>query len=345
MLLLAEMYVLERVNDPERPQAKLAWVLPVIFLLWVNTHGSWLIGLAMLGLYIATAAFPFRWGAIRSRGMSPQVRNSLLGAAIASCAALFVNPYGWRLVAYPFNLAFHQKLNIENVEEWKPTDVHSVRGEILLVLLAVAVLWQLYRERDWELHDLAFVGAGLYSALSHSRFLYLFSILAAPAFAIRFPPVRRGPGYVPKPLLNLLTMTVLTIMAVQQVRLVKNVDSQKAMPLFPVEALPDLQAMHLQGRVFNDFLWGGYMIWNLREVPDFIDSRVDIFEYNGTFKDYLDIVRIKNSLQLLDQDHVRYVLFEQDAPLAYLLEHTSGWRVDYLKGNIVLLERTAAPSP
>jgi hypothetical protein len=341
MCLIAEMYLLECIYDRDTPRPALAWLLPPLYIVWVNTHGSWLIGIALLGIFFLTSAFPFQWGAISSRGMDAKTRRTILGASIASIAALFVNPYGWKLVAYPFNLAFHQKLNVENVEEWKPTDVHTVRGEILLVLLAIAILWQIYKQREWELHDLAFVGAGLYSALSHSRFLYMFAITAAPAFAMRFPPVRRGENYRPKPLLNLLTMAVLTIMAVKQTLLVKDVDSQKAMPLFPVDALPTLQAMHLQGKVFNDFLWGGYMIWNLRDVPDFIDSRVDIFEYNGTFKDYLDIIRIKDTARLLDQQNVRYVLYEQDAPLAYFLEHTSGWKIDYLKGNVVLLERTA----
>lgn len=340
MCLLAEMYLLDRINDPDHPRPGLAWFLPPLFALWVNTHGSWLIGLAMLGIYVVTAALPFQWGAIFSRGMQPKVRSSLLAASLASCAALFLNPYGWRLVAYPFNLAFHQKLNIENVEEWRPTDVHTVRGEILLGLLAIAILWQIYKERKWELHDLAFVGAGLYSALSHSRFLYLFAILAAPAFAAKFPPIQRGENYRPKPLLNFLAMLVLTIMAVKQIVLVKDVASQKAMPLFPVDATPDIEAMHLQGKVFNDFLWGGYMTWKMRDLPDFIDSRVDIFEYNGTFKDYLDIIRIKDTVHLLDQQKVRYVFFEHDAPLTYLLEHTSGWKVIYRKDNFELLERT-----
>lgn len=340
MCLIVEMYLLECIYDKEKPRPAMAWLLPPLYIVWVNTHGSWLIGIALLGIFFLTAAFPFRWGAISSRGMDSRTRTTMIGAILTSVAALFVNPYGWKLVAYPFNLAFHQKLNIENVEEWKPTDVHTVRGEILLVLLAIAIIWQIYKQREWELHDLAFVGAGLYSALSHSRFLYMFAITAAPAFAMRFPPVKRGENYRPKPLLNFAAMAVLTIMAVKQSMLVKDVDSQKTMPLFPVDAVADLRAMNLQGRVFNDFLWGGYMIWNLRDMPDFIDSRVDIFEYNGTFKDYLDIVRLKNTEKLLDQQKIRYVLFEQDAPLVYLLERTSHWKIDYLKGNVVLLERT-----
>jgi len=83
------------------------------------------------------------------------------------------------------------------------------------------------------------------------------------------------------------------------------------------------------------------MIWHLPDIPVFIDSRVDIFEYNGTLKDYLDIVRVENSLALLDKYKIQYVFFERDTPLVYLLEHAAGWRMDFARGNIVLIERCA----
>ena len=110
---------------------------------------------------------------------------------------------------------------------------------------------------------------------------------------------------------------------------------------FPNKALPYLSAFHPNGRVFNEFLWGGFLIWHDRHIPVFIDSRVDIFEYNGTFKDYLDIVRLKDSIALLNKYDIKYVLFEKDAPLTYLLKTTHQWKVDYEDGTTTLLERTS----
>ena len=62
------------------------------------------------------------------------------------------------------------------------------------------------------------------------------------------------------------------------------------------ESADYLQQFHPQGRVFNDCLWGGYLIWNVRHIPVFIDSRIDIYEYNGVFADYLDLTQLNNSL-------------------------------------------------
>jgi len=111
---------------------------------------------------------------------------------------------------------------------------------------------------------------------------------------------------------------------------------------YPVKALSYLQQLHPEGRIFNDCLWGGYLIWNARQIPVFMDSRIDIYEYNGVFPDYLDAIGVKNTLGILDKYRIRYVLFKQQSPVAYLLMHSSGWKIDYQDGTTVLLERSAA---
>lgn len=109
---------------------------------------------------------------------------------------------------------------------------------------------------------------------------------------------------------------------------------------YPVKALPYLQQLHPEGRVFNHFLWGGYLIWNARNIPVFIDSRVDIYERGGVFADYLDAIGIKKTLEVFDKYHIRYVLFDKDSPISYLLMHTQGWKIDYDDGTTMLFERT-----
>ena len=70
---------------------------------------------------------------------------------------------------------------------------------------------------------------------------------------------------------------------------------------------------------------------------------MDIFERNGTLRDYLDIIYLDRSLALLDRHQIRYVLFEKDTPLVYLLQQTHAWRTDYEDRQVVLLERASPP--
>ena len=107
--------------------------------------------MVVFGLFIAANSFTISIGCIDSRTLSmPRIKRLVL-CWLACAAALFLNPYGWRLVFYPFNLAFEQKLNIANIEEWKSLDFHTPRGRIMLFFLGLLFLFQLIRSRKWGL--------------------------------------------------------------------------------------------------------------------------------------------------------------------------------------------------
>jgi hypothetical protein len=93
-------------------------------------------------------------------------------------------------------------------------------------------------------------------------------------------------------------------------------------------------------------------------MKDFVDSRVDIFEYAGVLKDYLDLLGV-DTLQrrpepILDKYKIEYVLFPPSdstnknlvgGSLVYVLEHDPRWRVLYKDKVCVLLEKQAGASP
>ena len=130
------------------------WLIPPLFCLWANTHGSWLIGMVIFSTVIGAGLFQGEWGFIAAEPWTPSQRNRLLLSWSASLVALFVNPFGARLVFYPLDLAFRQKLNIEHVAEWVSVNFHDLRGKIVLVLLMVLLVSALLRARRWTLAEL-----------------------------------------------------------------------------------------------------------------------------------------------------------------------------------------------
>ncbi len=316
------------------------WALPVVFLVWINTHGSWIIGLVILAVVALSGCAEGTWGSIEAmRWSRPQARK-LAWVSLLSTLALFVNPYGWRLVLYPFDLAFHQKLNIASVDEWRSLDFHSPRGKIALAIMAGAVLLQLFRRRQWRLHEVLFLLIGTYAALTYSRFLFLAAILIVPLLAKDLAPAMPYRADRDKPWLNAPIMLG-AVVAVALLFPTNRQLNEHSFHIYPSEgARIYLQNFHPRGPVFNDYLWGGYLVWNVRQFPVFIDSRVDVFERNGVLADYLHAIRIEDTLQILDKYSIQYVLFENHRPLTYLLRHTPGWKVDYEDKTAVLLERT-----
>jgi hypothetical protein len=333
LCLVIELIVLERFRSDERA----IWALPVLFAIWVNTHGSWLIGMVLLCVFIACGSVRVDAGSIENAAWTPAQLRKLLIASCLSFGALFVNPYGWRLVAYPFNLAFHQQLNVASVDEWRALDFHSMRGRLFLVCLASLFVLQLIRRRKWTLDEVAFLFIGLYSAMSYSRFLFLAAIVAMPVMAKDLPGLGPSAARRNRPMFNAVLLAALVLLAV----LHRPVKTGAEEARFPMQALPALRAFHPEGHVFNEYIWGGFLEWHARQIPVMIDSRADIFEYNGTFKDYLDAIALKNTNEILNKYKIRYILFERDTPLVSFLLQTPAWKVDYEDGTTVLLERTA----
>ena len=334
--LVAELYILTLFKQG----TDRAWLLPPLFALWVNLHGSWLIGMVLFAIFCASGLLHGTWGRLEATRWTSSQMWKLGMAGGLSVAALFLNPYTYHLVFYPFNFAFQQKLNVNHVDEWMSLDFHGIRGKILFGMLAATIVLALARKRRWALDDLAFLLLGFYAAMTYSRFLFLAAIVLTPILAREldfFPPYHRTAD---KHWLNAVFIVVIVAGCIYRFPS-QNYLLRDTVQNYPVKALNYLQQFQPQGRVFNDCLWGGYLIWNARNIPVFIDSRIDIYEYNGVFADYLDAMGIKNTLEILDKYRIRYVLYKQESPVAYLLMHTGAWRTLYRDGTTVLLERSS----
>src|SRR5438552_18863437 len=90
------------------------WIIPPLFCLWINLHGSWLFGLIVLGVFILSGLVEGEWGIIAARRFTRPELEKLLAVAVATVGALFVNPFGYPLVWYPFALLFLLQATLNN---------------------------------------------------------------------------------------------------------------------------------------------------------------------------------------------------------------------------------------
>ncbi len=350
LCLNVQLLLLERWSAGKLRERTALWAFPALFAVWVNLHGSWLIGVVLLlGFLLCNALVraAARWGVLPWMQLTvwPRRRDHALWKATALAGlALLVNPYGWRLVLYPFDLAFKQTLNIASVEEWRSLDFHTPRAKIFLLMLFALFAVQLLRRTRWALWELLYVAVGVYAALQYSRFLFLAALLVCPLAAKQVAaclrterePEETTPGW--RGLLHLVLMACMVPLVVARFPSAQAMAEAEA-ARYPTAALPMLRGWKPAGLVFNQYIWGGFLEWHAPGVPVFVDSRVDIFERNGTFKDYLDVTQLRHPLETLDRRGVRYVLFEREAPLVLLLKATGRWTVRYEDSTTVLLER------
>jgi hypothetical protein len=319
LAMSCELLILEA---SERGGKRALWLLPPLFCVWINLHGTWLIGIALLALYILCGLFRVRMNALEQDALPASDRSRLLAVFGASLVALFVNPYGWELVWNPLDMVLNQTVNIATVSEWQPLKVGSLEGAGALAGIGLMVLANCVRGRKWKLFELAVVFFAWYAAFAHVRFLFLAAVLTVPILAVDFERsfcIESDEKTIPalNALITAGAVCFVVFMFPSEARLQEKLESS-----FPLQTIRSIQPAW---RTFNWDYAGGRMAFEAKSA--FVDSRIDTFEHHGVFQDYLRAMNLIDSLEVLDRYRIDHVLVLETQPISYLLKHTPGWRV------------------
>ena len=310
------------VEAAERGKTHLLWLLPPLFCVWINLHGSWIIGLGLLVLYVACGLFSVNIGMFHQEGFSASERGRWLIVLGACIAALIVNPYGWRLIWNPIDMALNQTLNIANVQEWQPLSLDWFVGKAALAAIALTVIANAVNGRKWKVYELAWMFFAWYAAFDHARFTFLAAVITIPMIASDvtrsfFPTSDEKTIPAMNGLMAAGAICVVAWYFPTQAKLATGMARE-----WPLKTIASIDP---EWRTLNEEHLGGLMDFDSK--PTFIDTRWDIFEHHGVMSDFLDILHSHDSLRLLDKYGIDHVLLRQDEALSYLLEHAQGWVV------------------
>jgi hypothetical protein len=79
----------------------------------------------------------------------------------------------------------------------------------------------------------------------------------------------------------------------------------------------------------QQFTWGGYLIWELRDYLVYVDGRTDLFD-EEFLRGYLSTYYAQPGWdKTLDDAGINTVLVESSSPLAQVLLLTDGWSTAY----------------
>lgn len=324
LAMSAEMAIIEAA---ERGAKRLLWLLPPLFCIWINLHGSWIMGLGFLVLYIGCGLVSVERGSFSQHAFSATDRHRLFGVLSASIAVLMLNPYGWRLIWNPFDMLMHQKLTISLMEEWKPLNLASSTGFASAVFIVLMIVANLVIGRKWKIYELVFILASWGYAFLHVRFVYLACIVTLPWLAADLARWYYGESSEETiPALNALF--TLAIAA----SLVYFFPSEAAMQKNLAEDMPlqTIASIQPTWRTFSDYSLGGMLAYQSK--PDFLDSRNDTFEHHGILQQFVAITNLQKPYQLLDRNRIDHVLTRDNAPLAFALKLSHSWQLARQEG-------------
>jgi hypothetical protein len=335
LYLVTLLLILEAVR---REDWKWLWLVPPLFCLWVNSHGSWPMGMVLFGIFIAAGLVKGCWGQVYAAPWSAQQLRKLLITAAVSVAALFVNPFGYHLVIFPFKVMFASGSGIGSIQEFASVDFQTPWGKVMMALILGVLLVALFSRERWRLDEVARIMLALYYSLAYVRFIFLAGILAPPVFAKRLklmsPYDRSSDRRLPNAAALAFLLCLFIVSLPHPSRLPYPVK-------YPERAVAYMKTNRIQGRVFHEWVWGGYLIWHAPELKVFIDGRGE--PYGSVFKDYLSAISNQNPQAVLDKYQVEYVLMPTDSPLAKFLESSPKWTVRYSDETSVLFHRSPPP--
>lgn len=321
---------------------RIFWLVPLI-ILWVNMHAGFALGLVLIALTIMAIMLD-HWlveGDERAARLWPRVRP-LCYLLILCTLAVSLNPSGARIYLYPFETLTSQAM-MKYIQEWFSPDFHKLMFLPLAVLLLATFAALALSKKRVRPGELLLLSATAYASLRSARNIPFFALIAMPLLAehswnwitaqrwgnwLTLPEKREeGSSVALKMALNALLLIIIPVsLCVLRVTSVVASQSDSEAENFPVAAVEFMRRNELPQPIFNEYAWGGYLIWKL--YPDYrvyIDGRADV--YGDRFlEEFLKTHDgIRNWRAPLDRYGIRTVMIEPAAPLTSLLREDTAW--------------------
>jgi hypothetical protein len=275
------------------------------------------------------------------------------GATLAvALAATLLNPYGPALLQHVGG--FFGSEFLRHTNEFLSPDFHTLNGKLFLsALLAVMAAFALVPRRPpypW----LFLILGNTAIALMAQRNIELFALTALPLVALHVDPAwrrlrwnarpravfeREHRGVYPGVAGGIVAFLLIGVAAVRgQVAGVELVPNQFDPARFPVEAVNRARAANLSGPIFNEFIWGGYLLHAWPEQRVFIDGGTDHYG-DALFSEYIRAWNLDPGWRdVLSKHSVRWVLVDPRARLAHELVREGNWGIWFCDSVAVLLE-------
>jgi hypothetical protein len=339
-LLLVGELIFIHLGSTRNPRWFLA--LPPLFAVWINSHGSFFLGIIVLGIYVFGSFFHFRAGALFASRWDSSRQRLLILCFILSIAALFLNPVGAKQVFYPLDTLLHQPINLSQIYEWQPLQLNQGRGAALLVVLGCFYLLALVRNSELSLQELLLLAVGTWMAVSHERMLFSFGILVAPILSrLLSGSWEKYDAEIDRPALNAAFIAGSLLIAIWAFPSSRNIQAQID-DSNPANAVKYLDSHNLTGPMLNEYAFGGYLIWAAPNRPVFIDGRADVYEWAGVLKEFSGWATLQDDpRKLLDKYKVEICLLAPHSPMVTVLP-LMDWKRVYSDDESVIFVRGSA---
>jgi hypothetical protein len=322
-----------------------AVAVPVLFAVWANLHGSFLIGLAMLAAFVCGRAGDVvrkTWN-LEAGLASLRARRDALFLTLA-VAAVMLNPYGARIYDAAWQLSSNP--NLADLVEWKPLRLWMWQGWAALAVSTILVaLYALTPRRISTIELLLLVGFAA-ATLRTSRMIVWWGPLAAYYVSLHAAAIWKRWGRGGRVSEESLAWTIPTRFTVITVCVALACTPLAAVLLrrpaadrresfsseTPIDAAVYLREHPPSGPIFNTLEGGDYLLWaGPPGLQVFVASHVHLVP-RAVWQDYIRVITLDDGWQqILARYGINTAVVDDDqhAALADALREDPAWSVAY----------------
>lgn len=314
-------------------------LLPVIMILWVNTHTSFILGWIVIGSAVAGLMLRDRlW-------WTPLTKYAILSILIC-----IVNPYFLRGIELPFyQFQFLQSQNafkaaISEYASPLNADSYMVHGKFLLLqplfpfhlLLVISAIGFLRYLRRIQFHEIVIFGIFLYLALTGIKNIGYFVVATLPMTVVSF---RHRKASLLRRVLDVSTVGAAVLFGIALItnayylsyRSDERFGYRFSNFALPVGAADFLREHNLRGKILNHFNFGGYLMYALPQKI-FIDGRNEVMG-EEFFREYFMTWNAINKKPILEKYQPDIVVFPYEDEFLwvhYFKKNGNDWRLVFV---------------
>jgi hypothetical protein len=326
-------------NEFQYRQKNRLFLLPLLILIWVNLHGGYILGIVLLGIYVVGNLV----ASITNSGPNAehflQNSKSLLLIMIVCILVSMINPQGYRILLFPFELTANTFL-MDHVQEFLSPNFHKPLPFKYLLLLLIAILACSRPTVNWI--ELILILMFIYMALYSVRYITLFAIITGPILIRLIDQMKLG---LPTKVRRFLDersghlsqierqtsgyfCSILALSAVVSLGAAGSYQYKFSEELYPVSAVEFLKRGNISGNIFTHDEFGDYLIyaaWPQYRV--FIDGRTDMYGAER-LKEYQNLAHATPGWkEIVDKYAFSSILFNTHSPLASALTQDKNWHL------------------
>jgi hypothetical protein len=351
--------------DRGEGQIRALFALPFVMVVWVNAHGAYAIGIALLLLFAACEWLAWAMRPVRDAGQKQRLVR-LTQAVVLAVLASLANPGVFERWLYPFQV-LGMAVN-EFIQEWQSPNFHDAGPKAFLGLVLLFFVSSIHAVRKPDLTELALPLVFTVLGCISMRHVPLAALVLVPFTAlalargplaaleaalrcarpVRWYLARRGAAGqdlgAGEFVLNWVVALVFAACFPALMHRQQPGHAGRAGDGMPARGAADfVEAHRIGGKLFNQYADGGYLIYRLApQARVAVDGRADM--YGDRFiKDYLDVYRGAAGWQAkFERLGADLAVLPLDAPIRQLLLANTAFREIYRDGHYSVLQRTSA---